>query len=521
MKKFVSAIISVLMLVSLCPLTAFAAEFNNGDINNDGVLSSRDVYEFRYGNDGNNNYDINNDGREDENDKMLFSYLAVSEDDRYSSVSAPRVFDSNAKLNGNIDRELESKFRFNHDLSGNIYSITSAVYDLDGYKIDNYMHIIKFDPAQLTFKLSYDIPLTDMESYSLIDDGMLLCINVPGGYSFDCEYVRYDFVINDGVKPENVKAPTIFFVEINDGMVSSLCNHTGGTATCTSKAVCDVCGEEYGDTAPHAGGAATCDRRAVCEICSQEYGKTAPHRETDFDDVCDICGFMFNVAQDGIQLTAMKMDNRLYVFTTANMSAEFNYIFVQYSYNKNDIKLAVDDNVESGYVQLTLAEELDSITEDGVYIIDQKIFTILEDDFKLPEIISAYAHVGEGEDTQAVEFSIMETLNVNAEHKHVDVNSDSICDLCAKISEDALNHEHIDTDFSCSCDICGYPVYYWGDMNMDGKVTAADARIALRISAKIDKMTEYALLVGDINQDGKITAADARIILRISAQIES
>ncbi|MBO5934171.1 MAG: hypothetical protein J6Q94_01645 [Clostridia bacterium] len=520
MKKLVSVIIAVLMLVSVCPMTAFAAEFNKGDINGDGVLSSRDVYEFRFGNDGNNNFDVNGDGREDENDKMLFSYLAVSKDDRYSEVSAPRVYDSDAELNGNIDRELEAKFSFKHDLSGNIYSITSAATDLDGYRIENYMHIIKFDPAQLTFKLSYDIPLTDMESYSLIEDGMLLCINVPGGYSFDCEYVRYDFVINDGVKPEDVKAPAIFFVEINDGMVSSLCNHTGGTATCTSKAVCEACGESYGDTAPHTGGTATCDRKAVCEICSQEYGKTAPHRETDFDDVCDTCGMIFDVAKEGIQLTAMRMDDKLYVFTTANMSAEFNYIFVQYSYNKNDIKLVVDDNVESGYVQLDLGEQLDAITEDGVYIIDQKVFTILEDDFELPEIIRAYAHIGEDENTQAVEFNIMETLCVDANHKHVDANSDSVCDLCAKISEDALNHDHVDSDFSCSCDICGYPVYYWGDMNMDGKVTAADARMALRISAKLDEMTEYALLVGDINRDGKLTAADARKILRISAKLE-
>ena len=520
MKKVISVFLAVLMLVTLSPLTAFAAEFNNGDINNDGVLSSRDVYEFRYGNDGNNNYDINNDGREDENDKMLFSYLAVVKDDRYSAVSAPRVYDAGAKLNGNIDRELESKFRFKHDLSGNIYSITSAVYDLDGYKIDNYMHIIKFDPALLTFKLSYDIPLTDMESYCLIDDGMLLCINVPGGYNFDCELVRYDFTVNEGVKAEDIKAPEIFFVEINDGMVSSLCNHTGGTATCSAKAVCDLCGEEYGVTAPHMGGTATCDKKAVCSICKQEYGRTSAHMDADLDNVCDVCGVVFNVEQNGIQLTAIKMDDKLYIYTTVDLSADYNYLFVQYSYNKNDLKLIGDDSVEPGYVQLTLSEELASVEENGVYVIDQKVFNILDENFDLPEIIRAYAHAGDGDDIQVVEFKAMETLNVNADHTHVDENSDCICDICATISEDALNHDHIDADYSCSCDICGYPVYYWGDMNMDGKITAADARLALRIAARIDELTAYSLLVGDINQDGKLTAADARKILRISAKIE-
>lgn len=519
MKKTLSIVFVFVLLMTVCPVTAFAAKFNRGDINDDGVISSRDVYEFRYGED-NIQYDINNDGREDENDKMLFSYLAVNKDDRYPAVFGPRIYDSDAELNGKIDRELEKKFSFKHSLSNGIYSITSAATDLDGYRVENYMHIIKFDPAQLTYKLSYDIPLTDMNSAELIDDGVLLCINVPGGYSFDCEYVRYDFTVNDGVKPEDITAPVVFMVEINDGMVSSLCNHTGGTATCSKKAVCELCGEEYGDTAPHTGGTATCDKRAVCEICSQEYGRTSAHKESDFNDVCDTCGMVFNVAQDGIQLTAMEMDGKLFVFTTADMSVDFNYLFIQYSYNRNDLKLIGDDSVEPGYIQLSVSEELDSITEDGVYIIDQKVFNILDKDFDMPEIIRAYAHIGEGEDTQAVDFDIIETLHVDANHTHVDANSDSICDLCATISEDALNHDHVDKDFSCSCDICGYPVYYWGDMNMDGKVTAADARLALRISAKIDELTAYALLVGDINQDGKLTAADARKILRIAAKIE-
>lgn len=79
--------------------------------------------------------------------------------------------------------------------------------------------------------------------------------------------------------------------------------HTGGTATCTKKAVCDFCGEEYGECASHnygdeyesdgthhwkkcqnegcdattekeahKGGEATTTKRAVCEVCGAEYG---------------------------------------------------------------------------------------------------------------------------------------------------------------------------------------------------------------------------------------------------------
>lgn len=80
-------------------------------------------------------------------------------------------------------------------------------------------------------------------------------------------------------------------------------NHTGGTATCTKKAVCEFCGEEYGEYASHnyggkyesdgthhwkkcqnegcdaatekeahKGGEATTTKRAVCEVCGAEYG---------------------------------------------------------------------------------------------------------------------------------------------------------------------------------------------------------------------------------------------------------
>ena len=102
------------------------------------------------------------------------------------------------------------------------------------------------------------------------------------------------------------------------------CAHTGGTATCTAKAVCDICGAKYGDVDPenhigmlywnntettheqkwsccevavvaeedhewdngvctecghvctHTGGRATCTAKAVCDICGTEYGEADP-----------------------------------------------------------------------------------------------------------------------------------------------------------------------------------------------------------------------------------------------------
>ena len=54
-------------------------------------------------------------------------------------------------------------------------------------------------------------------------------------------------------------------------------DHSGGTATCIAKAVCEKCKAEYGEYAAHKGGTATCTEKAVCEICGQEYGDPLDH----------------------------------------------------------------------------------------------------------------------------------------------------------------------------------------------------------------------------------------------------
>ncbi len=60
-----------------------------------------------------------------------------------------------------------------------------------------------------------------------------------------------------------------------------------------------------------------------------------------------------------------------------------------------------------------------------------------------------------------------------------------------------------------------------GDADLNGKITASDARAVLRYSAKLSTLTRDQLAVSDINSDSRVTAADARIILRISAKLEN
>ena len=59
-----------------------------------------------------------------------------------------------------------------------------------------------------------------------------------------------------------------------------------------------------------------------------------------------------------------------------------------------------------------------------------------------------------------------------------------------------------------------------GDVNGDGKVTASDARQALRASARLEKLSDKQISAADMDNDGKVTASDARTILRKSAKLD-
>ena len=63
--------------------------------------------------------------------------------------------------------------------------------------------------------------------------------------------------------------------------------------------------------------------------------------------------------------------------------------------------------------------------------------------------------------------------------------------------------------------------YRIGDVNNDGNVNAADARLVLRTAAKLETMTATQFSAADVMRDFSITAADARIILRVAAKLES
>ena len=60
-----------------------------------------------------------------------------------------------------------------------------------------------------------------------------------------------------------------------------------------------------------------------------------------------------------------------------------------------------------------------------------------------------------------------------------------------------------------------------GDVDGDGQVTAADARLILRRAAKLIKFTMEQDALADVDHDKKVTAADARKVLRVAAKLET
>ncbi len=65
------------------------------------------------------------------------------------------------------------------------------------------------------------------------------------------------------------------------------------------------------------------------------------------------------------------------------------------------------------------------------------------------------------------------------------------------------------------------PEYMLGDVDADKSVSAADARLALRASVDLEKLSAIQKKAADADKDTNITAADARLILRASVGLEN
>ena len=66
---------------------------------------------------------------------------------------------------------------------------------------------------------------------------------------------------------------------------------SGGTATCTEKAICSTCNTDYGQANGHSYSEATCTQKATCSVCGDEKGELAEHVDGNADGKCDACQY--------------------------------------------------------------------------------------------------------------------------------------------------------------------------------------------------------------------------------------
>lgn len=127
----------------------------------------------------------------------------------------------------------------------------------------------------------------------------------------------------------------------------------------------------------------------------------------------------------------------------------------------------------------------------------------------------------------AILFMTITVIAVNAERLNVynkaletmtEVESEPCSEECSSENEKEETSEEVKEDVSENTSEKDETIIL-GDVNGDGRITAADARLALRASAQIEVLTAEQALAADVDLDGKITAADARNILRYSAML--
>lgn len=267
---------------------------------------------------------------------------------------------------------------------------------------------------------------------------------------------------------------------------------------------------------------------STCDICDCRYYSTDNHVHTDkgYDFVCDMCGASVFADKPGINTSVLKTHYVIMyqVYTTDVVN-----------FNEIEYKLTYDDSVLTYHgVQYNDAIDIDVENADGIVTVklnndgsyqmnpetDFLFIVVFEekngftyDAFPKKDSVTADGIVMSG----GIEYIVSAPVVMDGKHDDIDYDMDFFCDTCGLVKKHDCSVYAVDG----KCEICKEPIYYYGDMNCDAKITAADARIALRIAAKIQTPTEYELFVGDIDGNGKITAAEARKILRVAAMIDT
>lgn len=164
--------------------------------------------------------------------------------------------------------------------NGGTFNVSGTLNISDNTKVDGAQNNVYLDG---TSKINVSGALSEGAIISISNTG-----NIATGY------IQADKAALHFVPDSNSSA----CVSAKSGAVT-IDTHTGGTATCTNKAVCENCGEEYGETDPdnHTPDLSkwedTVDNHyRVCKDCKVKIESTkAAHDTSGTDGACSVCGY--------------------------------------------------------------------------------------------------------------------------------------------------------------------------------------------------------------------------------------
>ena len=111
--------------------------------------------------------------------------------------------------------------------------------------------------------------------------------------------------------------------------------HTGGTATCTEKATCSICGQKYGDLAPHnyktEWSTDETNHWHECSVCGDKKDEAAhiPGEEATetTHQTCTVCGYVIKAATGHVHGYTEKNTDEKYLKTPATCTAKAVYYY--------------------------------------------------------------------------------------------------------------------------------------------------------------------------------------------------
>ena len=262
----------------------------------------------------------------------------------------------------------------------------------------------------------------------------------------------------------------------------------------------------------------TTDTCSCGAVAVRGYVNPLGHTDMNNDSVCDICGnekaAVANILARGFCGSAVTWildsagtlvisgSGTMDGYDTSDETVGFLHFDAPwYAYRAQIVRVVIEDGV---------ANISGSAFSDCSALISVSIpntVEIIADAFSLCEALADVYYDGSRVGWDAIEIvsaanSLLQKVNIHyvyPEHEHSDVNADGICDLCGD----------------------KFTVPARGDVDNDGGITAADARMILRAAVGLETLSRMQKNAADADGDKEITAADARMVLRISVGLDA